>query len=338
MGIFLICTGITLVIAILVTFFKVTIPKESYEMRTSLVLGIIAIIIFAFLFLFLIIIDSDRNALWPICYCLLFCLYIYLGAKLIAYKTATGAFSLINKRLVGHIGAGIGWIDPIFEIATISIDGIPNIAIDLQELEIEILETPDMHTATRGIKAKVKNVVFMLEVVENRIPELFEIEGGRLTIESRVLKYINFFFLDEVGKINPVDLDEDKGDTLKDLAERLKDVVNKFCEDNHYPYEIPEDSIVTVGDTELEAEYYKVLAKKEFTRLEQEAKDVEAEKLRERIVDFGKHILPGAPEKEQLDNALISLGIVKRDIQEKKYALDPELVKLAKDIASYFKK
>lgn len=336
---FIFSTGIALVLSTIITLFKVFSPKASYVMKTSLRIGIPAIIFFAIYFLILISKASKESlsALWPMIYLLLSCFYIYKGARSVPFKTATAVFSKVTNLMVGRIGAGLHWADPFFERVTTSVDGVPNQTIDLQELKIDIEESTEHHTATKGIKAKVKKIVFMLKVTED-IPRLFDIEGGSKTVRERVLGKIHFILLDEIGQILPVDLDEDKGDTIKELAERLKDRVNQFCQENDYPYEIPDSSEVTIGDTELDAEYYKVLARREYALLENQAKDVDAEKLRERIANFGKHILPGVSAKEQTDSALISLGIVKKDIQERKYALDADLVQLAKDIALYFKK
>lgn len=333
---FIICTGIALALAIVITLFKLFMSKQSYNMRTSFILGIIAILGFTIIFLALVLIGSWA-AFWPMLYLLLSCLYIYKGAVSVPFKTATAVFSRVTNLMVGRIGEGLRWADPIFETVTTSVDGIPNQTIDLQELKIDIEESTEHHTATKGIKAKVKKIVFMLEVTED-IPRLFDIEGGPKTVLERVLGQINFILLDEIGQILPVVLDEDKGNTIKELAERLKDRVNQFCQDNDYPYKIPNNSEVIIGDTELDAEYYKVLAKREYAKLEQKAKDLEAQKLQKRIKLFGKRSLPMGTEKEQEQHALISLGIVKKDIQEKKYSLDTDLVQLAKDIALYFKK
>lgn len=334
---FIINTGIALALAIIITLFKLKKPKESYKWKTSLKLGIIAILTFAIIFLIAIILES-WSAFWPIIYCLLFCFYVYKGYKSVAYKTATGVFSRITNELVGRIEAGLRWADPIYEVVTVSVDGIPNISVDLQQLEIEIVETPEMHTSTRGIKAKVRNVIIMLEVIKGKIPQLFEIEGSSLTVRERVASYINFFFLDEIGKIKPVDLDEDKGETLKNLAEKLKDSVNKFCKDNHYPYKIPQKSVVTIGDTELETKYYEVLAKKEFTKLEQDGFDVEAERIRTRLLDLGNHLLPTATENEKLKAAMVALKITPKTIEEKTYGVSTEISVLLKELAEILKK
>lgn len=334
---FIINTGIALVLAIIITLFKLKMPEESYKWKTSLILGIIAILGFAIIFLALVFIGS-WSAFWPIIYCLLFCFYVYKGSKSVAYKTATGVFSRITNKLIGRIEAGLRWADPIYEVVTVSVDGTPNLTVDLQQLEIEIVETQEMHTSTRGIKAKVRNVVMMLEVIKEEIPQLFEIEGGTLTVRERITSYINFFFLDEIGKINPVDLDEDKGNTLKVLAKKLRIAVNRFCRKNLYPYEIPKGSIVTIGDTELEAEYYKVLAKKEFMKLEQDALNVEAEMLKKRVLDLGNSLLPTATENEKLKAAMVALKITPKTIEEKTYGVSTEISVLLKELAEILKK
>lgn len=334
---FIICTGIALALAIIITLFKLKMPEESYEWKTSLILGIIAILTFAIIFLIAIILEN-WSAFWPIVYCLLFCFYIYKGAKSVPYKTATGVFSRITNELVGRIEAGLNWADPIYEVITVSVDGTPNLTVDLQQLEIEIVETSEMHTSTRGIKAKVKNVIIMLEVIKEEIPQLFEIEGGTLTVRERITSYINFFFLDEIGKLKPVNLDKDKGETLKDLAEKLKRAVNEFCKKNEYPYEIPPDSVVTIGDTELETKYYEVLAKKEFTKLEQDGFDVEAKRIRTRLLNLGNHLLPTATENEKLKAAMVALKITPKTIEEKSYGVSTEVSVLLKELAEILKK
>lgn len=333
---FIICTGIFLVLAIIITLFKLFIPEESYVMRTSLILGIIAILSFAVIFLAFVFIGS-RATFWPMLYCLLFCFYIYMGAKSVPFKTATAVFSRVTNLMVGRIGAGLHWVDPLFERATTSVDGVPNQTIDLQELKIDIEESTEHHTATKGIKARVKKIVFMLKVTED-IPRLFDIEGGPETVRERVLGQINFILLDEIGQILPVTLDKDKGNTIKDLAKRLKDRVNQFCQDNDYPYEIPGNSEITIGDTELEAEYYKVLAKKEFMKLEQDALNVEAKMLKKRLLNLGNSLLPTATENEKLKAAMVALKITPKTIEEKTFGVSPEISVLMKELADILKK
>jgi hypothetical protein len=325
---------IFLVFLAVIVYLKLKYPKKSFEMKASLIVAIMGTIIFATIFITSI---EDNFNLWPLIYCLLFCYYIYAGGKKVAYKTTTGVFSKKSGEPIGHMNAGsfMNWADPIFEIVTVSVDGVPNKSADLQKLEIIIPETPLMQTSTRGIQAKVKKISFMLKLEAGKLFELLDIEGGAVTVKERIVEYIDEFFLKKISKKSPEDLDQDKENTIKTLAKNLKKEVNDFCNDNNYPYQITGD--VIIADTELEAKYYEVLSKREFTKLEQEAKDVEAKKLRGRLAKFGKQILPNGTEKEQMDAAYIGLGIVKRDINENKIAVDPELIQLVKDIALYFK-
>lgn len=329
---FVTCGWIIFAMFMVILLSKLLAPELSYEIRSSLIVSIIGAIFFAHRFISNI---DDNFNLWPLICCVICCIYIYNGGKTVAFKTVSGVFSTITKKPVGTMYEGTNWADPIFEVVTISPDGIPNKSADLQELHIKILETPLMQTKTRGIQAKVKNISFMLHLTDE-IRELLKIEGGAKTIRERIVENIEEFFLEQISQLSPEDLDQDKMNTIHKLANDLKKETNKFCEKNNYPYEIIGN--VIIADTELEAKYYEVLAKEEFARHEQKAKDLEAVKLRERIAKFGKHNLPNGTEKEQTDYALIALGIVKKDIQERKYAIDSELVKLAKDIADHLKK
>lgn len=332
---FIISTGITLVIAIIISLLKVFAPEESYKMRTSLVLGTLAIILFAIYFLILLSFQK-WSAIWPIIYCLLYCLYIYEGSKSVALKTATGVVSKVTNEFVGYIGAGLHWADPIFEIVTISVDGVPNKSADLQKLTVEISETPLMQTATRGIQVRIKRINFMLELIASNIQELFNIEGGSETIRERIVEYIDEFFLEKISKLAPEKIDQNKAETIKKLAEELEEEVNEFCKKNNYPYQI--SSKVIIGDTELEAKYYEVLAKKEFMKLEQEALDVESEMIRKRLLDLGNNLLPTASENEKLKAAMVALKITPKTIEEKTFGVSPEISILAKELVDVFKK
>ena len=348
------CSWIIVVLFGIIISLKGIIPEWSYAIRSSLIIAISGVVIFSTKFIN--IIDSDLNfwlliitAIWPLLFCIICCYYIYKGGKTVAFKTTTGVFSKIYGTPVGIMNAGsLNWADPLFEKTTISTDGIPNKSADLQELKVKISETPLIQTKTRGIQAQVKNITFMLKLSGN-IKEILRIEGGATTIRERIIEFVEEFFLEEITKILPEQLDQDKMKVIHELTTGLKKAINGddgpgyygverkrgFCERNKYPYKITGE--VIIGDTELETKYYEVLAKKEFSRLEQDARDVEAARLRERIADFGRHIRPNASEKEQTENALIALGIVKKDIQEKKYGIDSDLSELAKDIVRYLK-
>lgn len=320
---------------IIITLSKVLLPKESFKIQLSLIIALGGLIFFGFRFVSNV---ADNFNLWPFISCVVCGIYIISGGKTIQAKTISGVQSKFTKRFVGVMNAGTDWADPIFEIVTVSVDGIPNKSADLQKLEIIIPETPLMQTSTRGIQAKVKKISFMLELEEGKMLELLEIEGGVVTVRERVVEYIDEFFLGKISQLSPEKLDQDKKAIIETLAEELKEEVNEFCTDtdNNYPYQIT--GSVIIADTELEVKYYEALSKKEFAKLEQQAKDVEANKLRLRLYKFGKKSLPNASEKEQVEYALVALKVVPREIKENKFAIDPELAQLAKDIALYFKK
>jgi hypothetical protein len=318
----------------IITILKLVFPKLSYTWKTSLLVAGVAIIHFAVKFLNLI--DNDSFSIWPIIFCIIWCIFIISGGKTVAYKTVTGVFSRKTREVVGTMHAGaLNWADPIFEITTTSVDGIPNKSADLQELQIKITETPLMHTSTSGIQAKVKRISLMLKLVGD-IRELLEIEGGVSTIRERVTEDVEEYFLKAISHISPTSLDKDKANTIEKLAIDLRTRVNKFCSDNYYPYQITKE--VIIGDTELEAEYYKVLAKKEFTRLEANAKDLDARRLKKRLLDLGKNLLPTSNEVEQLRQAMISLGITPKDIKEHIAGATPEVVDLLIELVSALKK
>lgn len=318
---------------IIITLAKVLLPKESFKIRLSLIIALGGLIFFGFRFVSNV---ADNFNLWPFISCVVYGIYIISGGKTIQAKTMSGVQSKFTKRFVGVMNAGTDWADPFFEIVTVSVDGVPNKSADLQELEIIISETPFMRTNKPGILAKVKEISFMLELEDDKIFELLEIEGGATTVRGRIVKYIDEFFLEEISKKSPDDLDQDRKETIEKLVVALKVEVNKFCKKNKYPYEVVGDIII--ADTELEAKYYEVLAKRVYAKLEQKAKDVEARSLMLRLSKFGKNSLPDASEKEQAEYALVALKIVTREIKENKFAIDPELAQLAKDIALYFKK
>ena len=330
---FVINGSILLVLFVIILLSKVINPETSYEYKVSLIVAGFGAIIFAFRFVS--IISNDGFNLWPL-FCLIGCgVYIASGGVKVSYKTVSGVFSTITKKPIGIIRAGTNWVDPWFEEIKANPDGPLNKSLDLQELLIEIPEIPWMQTQKRGVQAKIKNISFMLEL-NGDIRNLLNIEGGVKTVRKRINSYIEEFFLEHISMKDPLEIDQNKHKTIKDFTEKLEKEVNYWCLKKKYPYKIKEGIIIS--DVELEPEYYKVLAKAEYTRLEQEGKDVEAKALRIRVADFGKHILPNASEQQQIEAAMLALGIIKKDIQERKFAIDPVLAKLAMDIASYLKK
>jgi hypothetical protein len=265
-------------------------------------------------------------------------MFIYNGGKSLSYKTQTGVWDNITGKPIGVMKEGdLNWSDSVFTKTTTSVNGEPNVSADLQEIEIVIESTPDIQTKTRGVQAKVKEISFMLHL-HGHIDRLFDIEGGRETILRRINKFTLQFFQDRVGQIEATTLDQDKGTQIRTLADQLKLEVNQFCRDNNYPFDIV--NVVTIGDTELDPSYYAALAKKEIALLTQEALDVDANALLARIDKIGKALLKGTTysDADRLQAAQITLGIVKKDIQFKKFGVDPDTGVLLKAIAEILKK
>jgi hypothetical protein len=324
---------ILLGIFIVMLILKLILPIISYLGKISLWIALLGAIYFARIFVNLLNTDTDLN-LWPLISCILCCIYIIKGGKTVAYKTTTGVFSKITRKPVGYMNAGsLNWACPIFEIVTISVNGVPGTSADLQELKVLIAETPLMQTATRGIQAKVKKISFMLKL-DGNIAELFNVEGGAKTIRKRIVEFADEFFLDKISHITPEDLDQNKAKIIKKLAADLQREMNEFCKKNHYPYNV--SSQVIIGDTELEPEYYKVLAKKEFASLEQDALDIDATRLKARLLDLGTSLLPTGTENERLKAAMVALKITPKTIEEKSYGVSPEISELMKELAGIF--
>lgn len=317
---------------IIITISKVLEAEWSYKLKISLLTSIGGTLYFAIRFI--ILIDIAFN-LWPLIFCVICCLFIYYGGKTVAFKTTTGVFSRITRKPIGHMNAGsFNWADPIFEKVTTSINGASNKSADLQELRIEIAETPLMQTKTRGIQVKIKKITFMLELTGD-IAELFRIEGGAETIRERIVEYIDEFFLEKIGHTLPESLDQDKAKTIRVLAKKLKKEVNHFSAKNKYPYEIVSE--VIIADTELEVKYYEVLAKKEFATLEADAQDVDANRLRERLLSLGSNLLPNSNEEERLKAALIALKITPQEIKKNIIGVSSEISILMKELVGILK-
>jgi|GEM_PF-4601142 len=319
---------------ILVALSKLLIAKDSYEMKLPLIIASLGVIYFAFSFLFTL---YEEFILSHLIFLLICCYYIVLGGKTVALKTITGVFSKITGKPVGVMREGsLNWACPIFERVSANIDGLDNKALDLQALRIEIHDTNLMQTKTRGIQGKIKGISFLLELDKDSILELLEIEGGGETVKEMIIEKVKEFLRHKVTHLTPEELDKDKSDTIANLCIELKNHIHHECRENHYPYFVFGE--VIIADTELEQKYYEVLSKAEYAKLEADGKKIDAEKLQERISDAGKNLLPNGSHKEQIEAAMIALGIVKKDISENKLGLDSDLVELVHDIALYFKK
>lgn len=318
----------------IIASFKFFLPEDSYEIKSSLWIAAIGAFIFAYRFYSSI---GDNFSLWHLVFCIICCRYIMAGGKSLALKTASGVFSKVTKKSVGLMEAGsLNWADPLFEVVTISVDGVPNISIDLQKLEITIEETALMQTSTSGIQAKVKNLSFILKLTNiDDIQRLLEIEGGVTTVRKRIIKYVGEIIMILISQLSPEDIDQDKNATIETLADEIELRVNAFCLLNDYPYSII--NTVIIGDTELEQKYYEVLAKKEFTRLEQDGLDVEADRIKVRLIALGTSVLPTGTKDEQLKAAMIALKITPKTLEEKSFGVSPEVAILLKELAVLLK-
>ncbi len=313
-------------------------PKQSYKIYSSLFCALIGSSYFFWNAIHLIMIHQMNPT--PFIYGSLILSFIYKGSRQVAYKSITGVFSRTTGSLVGVLKTGNHWIDPWFEYTSVGLGTEINTAADLQTIKISIPETPWMQTRTRGMQAKVKHIIFMLGLPEGSSAEakkaletILGIEGGGETIKERIMEFCLEFFLDEIGQKDPHDLDTDKHHTIENLGKDLKKGVNDFCDKNHYPYRIPKDSIVTIGDTELEEVYYEALRKKVLAGLEGQAENKKADMLKARIKKMGKDLLPGESSARQVEAALIALGITKKTIEEKKWNFDHETGEMFKAIA-----
>jgi len=332
-------TWILLKAASVLFIMKLVFPKLSYQVKSSLLIAIGVFVLFVWQFIHSFS-NEEVDFISPF-YALLSLWYIYSGSRDVPFRTMTGVFSRFGSKLIGYLRAGSkGWVDPLFEYTTVGTNGELNTSIDLQAIKVHIEETPLMQTKTRGIQVRIKDITLMLKFIESEegVMQMISIEGGTKVIKERIIGFCDEFFLDEIGEKLPVDIDTDKGNILENLSEKLKKEVNHFCDTNNYPYRIPSNSRITIGDTELQPEYYQALAKEAFAKLEGKAEKVKADTLRKRIQDMGKNLLPNGNPKEQTECALIALGITKKEIKEQKYDIDGNisvlLVKLAEILAS----
>jgi hypothetical protein len=336
------CVWILVTLLVIILISKILIPKESYKYYVSLVVVIVGVIYFLIRMFTLLSIALDPENEFSFSFlapgiALIICLiYIYFGGKSLKAKTSSCVVSNVTKEIVGIMNAGdLNWADPLFENVTIDVNGTPNKSIDLRSLRIEIEETPSIQTLKRGIQAKVKNIIIMLQITGD-IRQVFNVEDGRTTMKKNILDYVEEFFLEKITHLDPEDLDQNKMDTIHYLRSELQSEVNKYCTENGYPYVISSTPII--GDTELDTKYYEALAKEAFAELDQRALDVEARRIKTRLLDLGKSLLPGSSENEQLKAAMVALKITPKSIEEKTYGASPEILELAKQLVAIIKK
>jgi hypothetical protein len=324
---------------VFILILKLLLPTVSWIRHFVLFILCSVAVYYAFTFILAEAYENNHN-FWPIFYCVLCCGLIYKGGRSLDYLTRTGIFDRITNKPVGHFGPGsLKFIVPFLEYTSIKTDGQENIGISMKATEIKIPETPKIQTLTKGVQAVVKDIVFLIKPTD-KIELLYPIYEGPKTIANRIISFVYQFFQDKIGHIDPEVLDQNKGDAVRKLAKELKAEVIKFCEENQFPFTIPETAVVTIGDTELDKEYYAALARKAIAVLTQNALDVDADALKDRLVRVGNALLKGThyTDADKLQAAQISLGIVKKDIQFKKFGVDPDFGKLIKAIAMLLKK
>ncbi len=292
----------------------------------STVIALTGAVLFTALFLSSLVnfqTDTDGVAL----ICLLACLkFVWNGSKQVAYKTQTGLFDLISGKPIETLSTGIHLTDPLLEMATISTNGEPDISADLQELEIEIPQLDWIQSADSGFQVLVKEISFMIELELEDVKQLFDIEGGAEKVRDRIVKFTRDFFRDEIPEFMAEEIDQDKRAVIALLADKLKSDLNKFCEESHYPYRIPDDSKIIIGDTQLEDDYYAAMKKKKLAKLEQKALDVAAKRTTKRLLKRGRELLPNGSEDAQLKAAQVSLGITPKTVEEKSFAVSGDLL------------
>lgn len=341
--IFLTEISIFLGVAIFVLILKALMP--TVKGLWGFVLFILIVVTLYFAITAIIMIDDDKFSIFPVIFFVLCCVLLYHGGRGVAYLSTTAVFDRMTSKPIRGLKAGSrNWVIPIFEYTGTSTDGVENGSLSLKELKVKIIETPKIQTKTPGIQAVVRDVVFMLRGKEDQMQELLRINDGGKLVYERVVDYVYQFFHDKVGHTDPEELDTDKGTLIRKLANQLKVAVNRFCDANNYPYEIPKKSRVTIGDTELDEAYYQALAKKEIARLTNMALDLDAEKLLARLIKLGNDLLPDVPggatytPDQRLKAAQVSLKIVSETIEFKKFGLDADTAELAKAIAEILKK
>jgi hypothetical protein len=332
---FVICIGMLISIGVVIFVLKIIAPVESYQLKTSFILGSIGLIFYVLYFFKLLINEEYLLSFWPAAGIVTAILYIVAGGRTVAFKTQTGVFSSISGHPVGILNAGsLHWVDPFFERTTVD-PGKDNVSANLKELHILIEKTDELQTADRGIRAVLKEISIMVHLTGD-IREIFEIEGGMETILIRIRSFIDEHLIHEIGHIMPVDLDTDKKNTLNKLTEGLEHSINQYCRRMNYPYQVVnrsnQESDILIGDVELDKAYYEALALKSLTILRNHAKDEDARSLRERLLAMGKQLLPNGTASEQLNAAQISLEIVKKNINETKFGINVDSEELFKEL------
>jgi hypothetical protein len=340
MGTFLFSVWLFFGLTVVVFILKLIAPKESYELRTSLIVAIAGFAVYAINFLMFIIDKEYLHALWPALGIAACATYIIAGGRSVAFKTQTAVFSRITGNPIAVLQSGsLKWVDPIFELTTVN-PGVENVSANLKDLPIRIEKSAKLLTKNH-VQAWIKDISFLLHL-QGDVKELFNIEGGTEIVMERIEHFINEFFIGEISKYLPKDLEEDKHGIIERIAEELEEKINTFCRKMKYPFRVVNNSDseqpdILIGDIELDPKYYESLAKTALAILDNEAKDKDAEALRKRVIDMGKSLLPSGTEAEQINAAQITLGLIQKNINETKLSLGTDMPGLIKEVIAILK-
>lgn len=268
----------------------------------------------------------------------LFCgTLVVMGGKDVAFKTVITVFSKLTNKPIGQMSAGaFNWSCPF--TTKVSTDDSKHKAADLQSLEITIPQIGPVQTKTRGIQVTFHKLSFMLKLVPERLNEIYEVEGGLETMRKKIEDFVFEFFEKNAKKKTPefLDIDSDGDDPVEWITGELIKEIDKFCNDNSYPYLISlnknVESQITLRSIELDAAYYEALGKKKFAELDADANDLKAQRLMERIKQTGRGILPNSSEQDQAKEAKIALGITPQTFQQNDFGISTDSKVLLKEI------
>lgn len=272
----------------------------------------------------------------------LFCgTLVVMGGKNVAFKTVITVFSNLTNKPIGQMNTGaFNWSCPF--TTKVSIDDTGHKAADLQSLEITIPQIGPVQTQTRGIRATFHKLSFMLKLVPERLNEIYEIEGGLETMRKKIDDFIFKFFEKIAKQKNPefLDINSYGADPVEWITELLVKEIDKFCNNNSYPYliSLSKDggSQITLRSIELDAAYYEALGKKRYAELDADANDLKATRLTERIQHTGQGILPNGSEKDQAKEAKIALGITPQTFQQNDFGISSDSKEILKEVLTIF--
>lgn len=293
---------------------KLILPAElAYKIRYSLIVTLIGIVLFFIEALYLFTeAPNNFSFLLPTLFMLVGLVYLFMGGTNVPFMTITGVFSKKTNRPVGRLKEGqTGWRDPISEEIRSNPDSLDT-AEELQAISGTIHETPWYQTSQRGIEARLLELKFYLRFREDELYDALQIRGGSDTIRDNTSLELLSILWEEMGNHSPQTIDQ-KAQFKHDLATVLVEKLQHHLDETKTPYDVVN---LTIGDSELPPKYYDALGKKHFTELEQDAEDEKARRITKRIKERGAELLPDGSHSQQNENALIALGIIKKDIHE----------------------